>query len=121
MGRFYSGDIEGKFAFAVQPSNAPERFGAEECEPSYIDYYVPPDSVDEVRKEVQSIETEHADQIKRIEKMFDKNKGYNDSTMEKYGVTREGLSEYADLRLGRQILKYLEDNPDYGCSIQAEL
>tara|TARA_R110002020_G_scaffold47639_5_gene135489 strand:+ start:2882 stop:3247 length:366 start_codon:yes stop_codon:yes gene_type:complete len=121
MGRYYSGDIEGKFAFAIQSSQAPERFGARECEPSYMDYYVSPDSVDEVRKEVQSIETKHADQIKHIEKMFDENNGYNDSTMEKYGVTREGLSEYADLRLGRQILEYLEDNPHDGCSIQAEL
>ena len=121
MGRYYSGDIEGKFMFAVQGSNAPERFGAEECEPNYLDYYVPPDSVDEVRKEVQSIETKHDDQIKRIDKMFDENMGYNDETMEKYGVTKEGLSEYADLRLGRQILEYLEENPDFGCSIQAEL
>ena len=121
MGRYYSGDIEGKFMFAVQSSDAPTRFCAEECEPNYLDYYVPPDSVDEVRKEVQSIETKHADQIKRIEKMFDDNFGYNDSTMSKYGVTDEGLSEYADLRLGRQILEYLEENPHDGCSIQAEL
>ena len=74
-----------------------------------------------MRKEIKLIETEHADQVKRIEKMFDENNGYNDSTMSKYGVTKEGLSEYADLRLGRQILEYLEENPNYGCSIQAEL
>ena len=120
MGRYYSGDIEGKFMFAVQSSNAPERFGAEENQ-NYIDYYIDGSQIDEVRKEVKQIETEHADQVKRIEKMFDENFGYNDSTKEKYGVTREGLSEYADLRLGRQILKYLEENPHDGCTIQAEL
>ena len=120
MGRFYSGDIEGKFAFAIQPSNAPERFGASENQ-NYIDYYIDGSQIDEVREEVKQIETEHADQIKRIEKMFDKNKGYNDSTMEKYGVTKLGMSEYADLRLGRQILKYLEENPEEGCRIEAEL
>ena len=27
MGRYYSGDIEGKFWFAVQSSNAADRFG----------------------------------------------------------------------------------------------
>ena len=120
MGRYYSGDIEGKFMFAVQSSNAPERFGAEENQ-NYIDYYIDGSQIDEVRKEVKQIETEHADQIKRIEKMFDKNKGYNDSTMEKYGVTKLGMSEYADLRLGRQILEYLEECPDEGCRIHAEL
>ena len=30
MGRYYSGDIEGKFWFAVQSSTSPERFGAVE-------------------------------------------------------------------------------------------
>jgi hypothetical protein len=120
MGRYYSGDIEGKFMFAVQGSNAPERFGAVENQ-GYIDYWIDSDRIDEVREEVKQIETESADQIKRIDKMFDENMGYNDETMEKYGVTREGLSEYADLRLGRQILEYLEENPNYGCSIQAEL
>ena len=120
MGRYYSGDIEGKFMFAVQGSDAPERFGASENQ-NYIDYYIDGSQIDEVRKEIKLIETEHADQVKRIEKMFDENNGYNDSTMSKYGVTKEGLSEYADLRLGRQILEYLEENPNYGCSIQAEL
>lgn len=36
MGRYYNGDIDGKFMFAVQPSNAGERFFARETEPEYI-------------------------------------------------------------------------------------
>ena len=32
MGRYYNGDVNGKFMFAVQSSNAHERFGAEEME-----------------------------------------------------------------------------------------
>ena len=120
MGRYYSGDIEGKFMFAIQSSNAPERFGASENN-SCIDYYIDSSQIDEVREEVKQIETKHANQIKRIDKMFDENNHYNDTTKAKYGVTDKGLSEYADLRLGRQILKYLEDNPDCGCNIKAEL
>ena len=120
MGRYYSGDIEGKFAFAIQSSNAPERFGASENQ-DYINYYIDGSQINEVREEVKRIETEQADQIKRIDKMFEENNSYNETTIVEYGVTRDGLSEYADLRLGRQILKYLEENPDYGCSIQAEL
>lgn len=41
MGRYYDGDISGKFWFAVQVSNAASRFGGEESEVSeegYIDY-----------------------------------------------------------------------------------
>ena len=36
MGRYYDGDISGKFWFAVQSSNAPARFGGNEFEPNYI-------------------------------------------------------------------------------------
>ena len=37
MGRYYSGDINGKFMFAVQPSDAGERFGATEQESYFIE------------------------------------------------------------------------------------
>ena len=47
--------------------------------------------------------------------------GYNDDTMKKYGVTKQGLSEYADYQLGKQILEFLEENEGFGCTIQAEL
>ena len=58
MGRYYYGDIQGKFMFAVQPSDAGERFGAYECpnEPSYIDYAVCRESsYDDIKKELESI------------------------------------------------------------------
>ena len=38
MGRYYTGDIEGKFCFAVQSSYAADRFGFEGT-PSYINYH----------------------------------------------------------------------------------
>jgi len=40
MGRYYEGDIEGKFWFGVQSSDDGEFFGAEAQESNYIDYYV---------------------------------------------------------------------------------
>ena len=123
MGRYYSGDIEGKFMFAIQSSDAPERFGAVESNPGYIDYYIPPSAIDEIRNELDSITKLSGDQIERVENMFESEMGYNDDIMKKYGVTKEGLSEYADYRLGKQILEFLEDerNEGYGCNIQAEL
>jgi hypothetical protein len=121
MGRYYSGDIEGKFMFAVQSSDAPARFGAEEQYSGYIDYWVPPDAIDEIRNELDSITKLSGDQIERVQKMFDNENGYNDDTMKKYGVTKQGLSEYADYQLGKQILEFLEKNEGYGCTIQAEI
>jgi hypothetical protein len=121
MGRYYSGDIEGKFMFAVQSSDAPERFGAVEVNPGYIDYYVSPDAIDEIRNELDSITSLCGDQILRVRNMFDNEMGYNDDTMKKYGVTKQGLSEYADYQLGKQILEFLEENEGFGCTIQAEL
>ena len=38
MGRYYDGDIEGKFMFAVQSSTAADRFGSEGFN-NYVDYY----------------------------------------------------------------------------------
>jgi hypothetical protein len=44
MGRYYSGDIEGKFWFGVQSSMvASDRFGCHESEPDHVDYYVEED------------------------------------------------------------------------------
>ena len=38
MGRYYNGDIEGKFWFAVQSSDASERFGGTGYQPAYTEY-----------------------------------------------------------------------------------
>jgi len=40
MGRYYDGDIEGKFWFAIQSSDDGEFFGAEPQETDYIPYYL---------------------------------------------------------------------------------
>lgn len=39
MGRYYSGDIEGKFWFAVQSSGDPAFFGLDSIEPEVTTYY----------------------------------------------------------------------------------
>ena len=39
MGRYYTGDIEGKFAFGVQASDAADQFGVEGQTPEYLEYY----------------------------------------------------------------------------------
>ena len=44
MGRYYEGDIDGKFWFAIQSSDDGEFFGAEEQESNWIDYYLDKES-----------------------------------------------------------------------------
>ena len=119
MGRYYHGDIEGKFMFGVQPSNAHERFGAVECEPSYIEYEIDRDKYDDIVKELDSINKES---IKKVEKMFKENDGYNDDTMSKYNVSKQDLSEYADFKLGENVKNFFDDNADIDeCNFSAEL
>jgi len=53
MGRYYTGDIEGKFMFAIQPSNAPEIFGAEVLDSNYVEYWVERDKLPFVKSQLK--------------------------------------------------------------------
>ena len=119
MGRYYSGDIEGKFMFAVQPSNAGERFGAEE-QKDYIQYYVEREqSYDHIVRELDKIEGSGA--LERVQKMFAIENGWNDEILKKYNVSEEDLSEYADWRMGKQIKEFFDENPEeLYCNFTAE-
>ena len=52
MGRYYNGDVEGKFWFAIQGSDAPERFGAYENQ-GHINYSIDRDSLPEIIEEIK--------------------------------------------------------------------
>jgi hypothetical protein len=120
MGRYYSGSIEGKFMFAVQSSDAPERFGAIVQETGYIEYVVLEDRIEEVIETISKLEDGNKRGLANVEKMFRECEGYNDDTQKKYNVTQEDLSDYADLRLGKQIRDFiLKEKED--CYISAEL
>ena len=118
MGRYYYGDIEGKFMFAVQPCDAGERFGAYETphEPSSIDYAVSRDSYDKLSKELKEIELSGA--VARVEHMWEEleKEGQHGYNMEKdcarFNVTPNDLSEYADWRMGKQMKDYFDKNPE---------
>lgn len=118
MGRYYSGDIEGKFWFALQNSNAADRFGREgSC--SYLQYYFEEDSLDGVEAEIAEIETKLGDKLHTLDKFFEEHDGYNDKMLEDIGITREDLSEYADLHLGKKIATCIIENGT--CQFDAEL
>ncbi len=119
MGRYYSGDIEGKFWFGLQPSNAASRFGGQEFEPQYIEYYFNEDDLAKVNEEIEEIITTLGDKKKIIDDFFEKNQAYNDKDLEAIGITQYILSEYADLELGIQIRDKIEASGQ--CCFQAEL
>mgnify|MGYP003147384547 FL=1 len=125
MGRYYYGDIEGKFMFAVQPSDAGCRFGAEEMEQSTIDYYLNRDQYDNLCTELKLIEDSGA--VKRVEHMWKELEkkgeiGYNDDDCEKYKVSKLDLSEYADWILGKQMKDFFDKNPEeLSLNYEAEL
>jgi hypothetical protein len=119
MGRYYTGDIEGKFWFAVQSSNAADRFGVTGSDPSHLEYWFDASNLEDVEDEIKNIEESLGDKLKIIEDFFEKNNGYNDVMLNQVKITREELSEYADLQLGLKIRDCIKKNGE--CSFEAEL
>jgi hypothetical protein len=119
MGRYYTGDIEGKFWFAVQSSNAADRFGVKGNQPEYIEYNFDEDNLEDVETEIKNIEDFLGDKLKIIVDFFEGNNGYNDEMLKKADITENELSEYADLKLGIKIRDCIKEI-GY-CSFDAEL
>lgn len=118
MGRYYSGDIEGKFWFAVQSSDAANRFGREGYE-SHLYYYFDEDSLDGVEAEIEAIETKLGDKLYTLNKFFEEHDAWNEKMLEAIGITRADLSEYADWGLGKKIATCIIENGS--CHFEAEL
>jgi len=119
MGRYYHGDIEGKFWFAVQSSNAADRFGVCGDHPSFLTYFFSEDDLDNINAEIKRIEDFLGDKKVAIDEFFKKNSGYNDDMLEAAGITARELSEYADLGLGIKIRDCIVREGQ--CSFDAEL
>jgi hypothetical protein len=119
MGRYYSGDIDGKFWFGVQSSNAADRFGVIGDEPAYLTYYFDEEHLEEVEAEIASIEESLGDKIQKLDEFFASVSGYRDEDIKALGITSEELSDYADLGLGIKIRDCIKE---FGsCSFDAEI
>ena len=119
MGRYYSGDINGKFWFAVQSSNAADRFGSIGYTPPYLEYYYDEDHTGDIKKELENIEEILGEQLALMENFFSEARGYNDEMLEEAGIDPYLLSEYADYLLGKKILQCVEEHGI--CEFTAEL
>ena len=69
MGRYYSGDIEGKFVFGSQSSSAADRFGVAGRTPGYLEYYYDETNLEDLETELKNIEDEVKDLVNNTDKM----------------------------------------------------
>jgi hypothetical protein len=132
MGRYYHGDIEGKFWFAVQSSNDADFFGCE-GEARFLNYYYHEGHLDQVKEGIKDCKSSLGEYKKHLDNFFktDGDKGYNDQMLIEYrnknaknGTHTENgvkffLEWYARLELGKEILECIEENGE--CSFEAEL
>lgn len=123
MGRYYDGDIEGKFWFGVQSSEAANRFGVTgTC--NYLHYYFSKEDLESVEKELEVILNNLGEYKDKLDKYFKENKGYNDEELCKYLSVDGGklfniLQEYADYHLGIKIRDCLKQQGV--CEFDAEM
>ena len=130
MGRYYNGDIEGKFWFGVQSSTDADFFGVTYTEPNYVDYYFDEDDLPSVKEGLQKCLEVLGENLIRFNDFFDSIGGYNNQMIrewwqEKYNLDitdneiREMLVWYARYQLGKEIDECIEKNGQ--CSFTAEL
>lgn len=131
MGRYYEGDIEGKFWFAVQSSGSADRFGCEGTQPLYLEYFFWKDEhYDLIVEELASIKNKLGEDFNIIDEFFTLNISYTKQKIVDYFATKYNriitiddldfiISEYADYLLGEKIREYLEDEDL--CQFTAEL
>ena len=124
MGRWYSGDIEGKFWFAVQSSDAADRFGVTGVQPEELYYYFDIDSLPRVYQELSKIAKSLGSNLIPLHKFFKENTGYTDEKVAEYlgvelDVTKKMLKDYANFELGLKIAEAVQTNGQ--CEFTAEL
>ena len=124
MGRYISGDIETKLWFAVQPSDAADRFGVTGTQPETLEYWFREEDLESVEDEINSIIESLGKYKDLFDKFFNEKYSYNDEQLSKYlqvdeKETKKLLKEYADLELGIKIRDCIKENGE--CSFSAEL
>ncbi len=119
MGRYYQGDIEGKFWFGCQKSTDAEFFGARE-EQDFINYCV--DDVDTVLIGIDKCKDALGDLVYLFDLAY---RGDIKDNPDWQKLSEEKQTEmyewFARLDIGMRILKYFMANPDDYCNFTAEL
>ncbi len=129
MGRYYSGDIEGKFWFGVQSSDCADRFSSTGSTPNFLEYGFDEEHLESINKELKVIENNLGENLKLLKEFFKTNNGYNKQTIKKFfkekgkdigeGDLKYMLEEYADYEMGKRIRDCVKENGE--CNFTAEL
>jgi len=113
MGRYYSGDIEGKFWVAVQPSDDADFFGSTGEQPNHLEYYFSETEIDSVKGGIEKCKENLSPYLEKMKEFFGNVNGYNDQMlMKELGIedaiiVKNLLKWYARLELGEKILNCL--------------
>lgn len=132
MGRYYQGDIEGKFWFAVQSSDDATFFGGTETELYASDedeeeeenaygaqYSFGADDMEDIEAGLATCKEELGEWREKLDEFFDTRDFYNDQELAEFiglegedvrGQIREKLKWYARLILGEKIYNCVKEN-----------
>lgn len=131
MGRYYQGDIEGKFWFAVQNSDDANNFGGSEIELQdddgevmELEYFFAKEDLESINEGIETCIKDIGEFKPKLDEVFSSSNGYNpDELARQLGVSqakyRDLMESYARLSLGNKIKKCVEDNGE--CRFTAEL
>lgn len=116
MGRYYQGDIEGKFWFSVQSSDDARHFGGHETELQdeetgvvhELEYFFNMNNIQEINSGIATCIEDLGDYKEKLDEFFDERSSYSDEDLAKHlGVSKVEcsalLESYARLQLGYQI------------------
>ena len=126
MGRYYDGDVEGKWWFGVQSSDTPIKFGGHE---TFIDYTICND--DTFKGQVKQLKQDLGDKLEWLQQFFDENNGYNDAMLTEFMMKknpryngselRRDLENFADYEFAMQVKEYFDDTGEEYCNVNSEL
>ena len=123
MGRFYNGDIEGKFWFAVQSSDDADFFGVTGTQPEELNYHFGEEDLKKVEEGIKTCLKELGGYKELLDNFFKDRDGYNEEMISKeFKISEEKVKEllrwYARLELGIKIRYCIKKQGD--CNFTAE-
>ena len=124
MGRWCSGDIDHKFWFAVQSSDAADRFGVIGHQPEELYYHFDEDSLPGIYEELSNIKDNLGSNLILLHEFFKENTSYSDEKIAEYlkielDDAKKILKDYADYDLGLKIAEAVQTTGQ--CEFTAEL
>jgi hypothetical protein len=136
MGRYYEGDIEGKFWFGIQSSDDADFFGSAGFQPDYLEYYFDEEHISKIEHGLAQCLDHLGSKKELLDDFFKEDQGYTreeicevlNVPVPKPGISIEAhkkseyhyyLEWYARYQLGKKILDRVKS--DKFCSFRAEL